>query len=77
MFHHPGMVIAQPVGGLELRQRILVEPQFIALFPRARQLQLVENAEFHDAPPKHRLLFSGSVFAMHPKSSLGRETAIP
>jgi len=28
-------------------------------------------------PPKDRLLFSVSVFAMHPKSSLDRETAIP
>jgi hypothetical protein len=71
------MVIAEPVGGLELRQRVLVEPKLVALFPWARQLQLVKDAEFDDAPPKDRLLFSGSVFAMHPKSSLGRETAIP
>jgi hypothetical protein len=44
-------------------------------------LQLVKDAEFHDASQdrlfKDRLLFSGSVFAMHPKSSLGCETAIP
>ena len=81
MFHHPGVVIAEPVGGLELGQRVLVEPELVALFPRARQLQLVKDAEFHDASQdrlfKDRLLFSGSVFAMHPKSSLGCETAIP
>ena len=52
MFHHPGVVIAEPVGGLELRQRVLVEPEFIALLPRARQLKLVEDAEFHDVAPK-------------------------
>src|SRR3954469_18170818 len=76
MFHHPGVVIAEPVGGLELGQRVLVEPELVALFPGARQLQLVKDAEFHDA--SHGcLLFSVSVFAMHPKSSLDRETAIP
>jgi hypothetical protein len=70
MFHHPGVVITEPVGGLELRQRVLVEPKLVALFPRARQLQLVKDAEFHDAS-QNRLLFSVSVFATHPKSSLG------
>src|SRR4051794_5012618 len=49
MFHHPGVVIAEPVGGLELGQRVLVEPQLVALFPWAWQLQLVKDAEFHDA----------------------------
>jgi hypothetical protein len=76
MFHHPGVVIAEPVGSLKLGQRVLVEPEFVALFPWARQLQLVKDAEFHDAS-QNRLLFSGSVFAIHPKSSLDRETAIP
>src|SRR6185369_15440556 len=49
MFHHPGVVIAEPVGGLELGQRVLIEPQLVALFPWAWQLQLVKDAEFHDA----------------------------
>src|SRR5438552_199945 len=49
VFHHPGMVIADLVGGLELGQRVLVEPELVALFPWARQLQLVKDAEFHDA----------------------------
>ena len=57
MFHHPGVVIAEPVGGLELGQRVLVEPELVALFPGARQLQLVKDAEFHNAPPKDCLLF--------------------
>src|SRR6266446_321260 len=49
MLHDPGVVIAEPVRGLELRERILIEPELVALFPRARQLQLVKDAEFHDA----------------------------
>ena len=57
MFHDPGVVVAQPVGGLELRQGVLVEPEFVALFPWARQLQLVKNAEFHDAAPKSACCF--------------------
>ena len=51
MFHDPGMVVAEPVGGLELRQRILVKAKFVAVFPRTRQLQLIEDAEFHDVSP--------------------------
>jgi hypothetical protein len=49
MLYNPGVVIAEPVGGLELRQRVLVEPELVALLPGARQLQLVEDSEFHDA----------------------------
>ena len=48
VLHHPGVVIAEPVGGLELRQRVLVELELIALLPRARQLQLIEYPEFHE-----------------------------
>jgi hypothetical protein len=51
MFHDPGMVVAEPVGDLELRQRILVKAEFVALLPRTRQLQLIEDAEFHDVSP--------------------------
>src|SRR5215216_6333421 len=57
VLHHPGVVIAEPVGGLELGQRVLVEPQLVALFPGARQLQLVKDAEFHDASPKTACCF--------------------
>ncbi len=57
MFHHPGVVIAEPIGGLELGQRVLVEPEFVALFPWARQLQLVKDAEFHDALPRTACCF--------------------
>jgi len=60
MFHHPGVVVAEPVGGLELGQRVLVEPELVAVLPRARQLQLVKDAEFHDVAP-NRLLFCRSV----------------
>src|SRR3954470_209266 len=57
MFHHPGVVIAEPVGGLELGQRVLVEPELIALFPWAWQLQLVKDTEFHVASPNTACCF--------------------
>jgi len=43
----PGIVVAEPVGQFELVERIVVEPQFAAGLPRARQLQFVEYAELH------------------------------
>src|SRR5262249_47400277 len=52
MLDHPGIVIAEPVSGFELRQSILIESELVALSPWARQLQLVEDAEFHDVSPK-------------------------
>jgi hypothetical protein len=45
----PGVVVSEPVGGLELRQRVLVELEFVTRLPRTRQLQLIEDAELHDA----------------------------
>src|ERR1700733_8606073 len=62
MFHHPGMVIAAAVGGLQLRQRVLVELEFGAFLPRARQLQLVKDAEFHDVLPRSACCF-GRVYS--------------
>ena len=56
MLHDPGVVVAEPVGGLELRQRVLVELELVTLLPRARQLQLVKDAEFHDVSPWGRLV---------------------
>src|SRR5439155_3677830 len=53
MLHHPGIVIAEAIGGLELRQRVLIEPVLVAGLPRAWQLQLIEDAEFHDAAPRY------------------------
>jgi hypothetical protein len=64
------MVVAEPVGGLQLRQRVLVKPEFIAGFPWARQLQLIKDAEFHDVSPGIRLLFSRSVIPGGAESSL-------
>ncbi len=43
----PGIVVAEPVGQLDLVERVLVEPQLAARLPRPRQLQLIENAELH------------------------------
>ena len=71
MLDHPGMVVAEPVGGLQLRQRILIEPEFVARHPGARQLQLVKDAEFHDVSPVGRLVaFCGSLFPERALSSL-------
>ena len=64
MLHHPGMVVAEPVGGLQLRQRVLVEFEFVAGLPRPRQLQLVKDAEFHDVSPATGLLFA-AVYSPH------------
>jgi hypothetical protein len=44
----PGMVVADLVGELHLRERILVEPELVAGHPGPRQLQLIEDAELHD-----------------------------
>src|SRR3984885_4295322 len=57
MFHHPGMVVAEPVGGLQLRQRILIKLELVTRLPRTRQLQLVEDAELHDVSPAGPALF--------------------
>ena len=43
----PGVVVAEPVGQLDLVERVLIELAFVVRPPRARQLQLVEDAEFH------------------------------
>src|SRR5476649_2049554 len=64
VFHHPGMVVAASVGGLQLRQRILVELEFAAGLPRAGQLQLVKDAEFHDVLPRSACCFP-AVYSPH------------
>src|SRR6266567_5062433 len=57
MFHHPGVVVTEPVGGLQLSQRILVELELVAFLPWARQLQLVKDAEFHEVSPDGSLFW--------------------
>src|SRR4051794_39515993 len=47
----PGVVIAEPVGQFDLIERVLIQLQLAAGLPWARQLQLVENAEFHSHDP--------------------------
>jgi hypothetical protein len=63
VLHHPGMVVAEPVGGLQLRQRILIELEFIAILPGPRQLQLVKDAEFHDVSPARPLVVLPVVYS--------------
>ena len=43
----PGVVDAEPIGQLDLRQGVLEELLLAALDPRARQLMLVEDSELH------------------------------
>src|SRR5438309_5295300 len=74
MFHHPGVVVAEPVGGLELRQRILIELELVAFLPWARQLQLVKDAEFHDASPWTACCF-GPVYSRRSPSPVRSNSA--
>jgi hypothetical protein len=43
----PHLVEAHAVGELHLLERLLQQPVFFALLPRARQLVLVEEPEAH------------------------------
>src|SRR5690242_1517464 len=72
MFHNPGMVIAEPVGGLQLGQRILIKLEFVAGVPGTWQLQLIENAEFHHVSPGDGLFSQNTVFWCGAESSLGQ-----
>ena len=47
MLDFPGVIDAELVGEFDLIERLLEQPVLVALVPRARQLVLVENAEFH------------------------------
>ncbi len=47
MLDLPGEVIAEAIGQFDLVERVLVEPELAARLPRARQLQLIKNAELH------------------------------
>src|SRR5207237_5933175 len=50
MLDFPGVVVAELVGELDLAERILQQLILALRAPRARQLMLVEDAEFHDLP---------------------------
>jgi hypothetical protein len=47
MLNLPGVVVAQPVGEFDLRQRVLQELVLALFAPWPRELVLVENAELH------------------------------
>src|SRR4051794_4107649 len=47
----PRVVVAELVGELDLAERILQQLVLALRAPRARQLMLVEDAEFHDLTP--------------------------
>ena len=50
MLHLPGVVVAEPVGELDLLERVAEQPVLAVGLPRPRQLVLVEDPEPH-APP--------------------------
>src|SRR5690348_17239022 len=50
VLHHPRVVVAKLIRKLELLQRLLQEVVFAGRRPGARQLMLVEHAEFHVGP---------------------------
>src|SRR5690606_32727244 len=47
----PHLVEAEPVGELDLCERVLEHAVLVVRSPRPRQLQLVEHAELHDVAP--------------------------
>src|SRR6185503_19911137 len=46
----PGVVVAEPVRQLDLRQRVLEQPILALPAPRPRKLMLVEDPESHRTP---------------------------
>ena len=50
VLHHPGVVVAQLIGQLELVEGVVVQPPLAVRLPGTRQLQLVEHAELHGPP---------------------------
>ena len=50
VLHLPRVVVAQPVGQLDLIERVLEEPVLAVRGPRPRKLVLVEDPESHRAP---------------------------
>src|SRR5689334_22069283 len=51
MLDLPGVVVAEPVGELDLGERVLQQLVFAPGAPRPRQLVLVEDAELHVSLP--------------------------
>src|SRR5215813_2857461 len=79
VLHDPRVVVAEPVGGLELRQCILLKPELVAFLPWTWQLQLIKDAEFHDAllPPRPCFLevYSGGARSPTAINSMGGRAA--
>ena len=47
----PGVVVAEPVGQLDLVERVVEQRVLVVAAPRLGQLQLVEDPELHDPTP--------------------------
>ena len=49
----PGVVVAEPVGELDLVERVVQQLVLVVATPRLGQLQLVEHSELHDPTPRN------------------------
>ena len=47
----PRVVVAEPVGELDLVERLVEQLVLVVATPRLRELVLVEDPELHDRPP--------------------------
>src|SRR5262245_9004408 len=75
VFHLPRVVVAEPVGQLDLGQRILEQAILAVRPPGPRQLMLVEDAELHAAPstpPGPRPPAGPEASGIRPRSMTGR-----
>ena len=76
MLDRPDIVVAELVGELDLGQRILQQRIFAGLAPRARQLMLVEDAEFHPALPWNRARPTPLVYSNDKKIRMRRRRRV-
>jgi hypothetical protein len=54
MLDQPRAFEAEPVGQLDLVERLAEDPLFVAVGPRTRHLMLEEQPELHRAPRRRR-----------------------
>src|SRR5882724_2442637 len=73
MLDFPGMVDAQPIGQLDLVERVLKQLELPAFVPRPRELMLVEDAESHVSPSGSPVLTSGCWPGQPTRARLPRE----
>src|SRR3546814_3388717 len=71
MLHLPGIVVAEPVGELDLGERVLEELILATLLPRPRELMFVEDrSEEHTSELQSLMRISYAVFCLKKKKIL-------